>query len=208
MVLLVIACTLLAAAAVLAILLSAQPVVPAQLSAWPSQGFLYLQLIRAAVKGKKPPSSDLKGKPIKVCSSSRGAWSNPVQVQKSSLVSAECSRHTVVQQWQSKLCWCFFLQQMHACLLHVLMRLLLYMHHTHQSQCCLSVLCGKVCRIIATLGKQQCSAMLEALPPATGACLPAACPMLCCSMHTNPTSMTYTMVLSHLSVFGGVCLWL
>jgi hypothetical protein len=67
MLLLLTACVLLAAVVVLAVLLSAQPVIPAQLSAWPSQGFLYLQLLRAAVKGKKPPSSDLKGKPIKVC---------------------------------------------------------------------------------------------------------------------------------------------
>lgn len=52
---------------ILAVLLSAQPDVPSQLSAWPSLGFLYLQLLRAAVKGKKPPT-ELKGKPIKVCS--------------------------------------------------------------------------------------------------------------------------------------------
>lgn len=56
---------LLAPLLVLAVLLSAQPVVPAQLSAWPSLSFLYLQLLRAAVKGKKPPTN-LKGKPIKV----------------------------------------------------------------------------------------------------------------------------------------------
>jgi hypothetical protein len=66
MILLVLGLSLLAAAALLAVLLSAQPVVPAQLSAWPSLGFLYLQLLRAAVKGKKPPT-ELKGKPIKVC---------------------------------------------------------------------------------------------------------------------------------------------
>lgn len=56
---------LVAAAVLLAVLLSAQPVVPAQLPGWPSLGFLYLQLLRSAVKGKKPPTS-LQGKPIKV----------------------------------------------------------------------------------------------------------------------------------------------
>ena len=65
MMLLVAGALLLLPVLVLAILLSAQPVVPQQLSAWPSLGFLYLQLLRAAVKGKKPPT-DLKGKPIKV----------------------------------------------------------------------------------------------------------------------------------------------
>jgi hypothetical protein len=54
----------------LAVLLAAQPDVPAQLSAWPSLSFLYLQLLRAAVKGKKPPT-ELKGKPIKVRSSAQ-----------------------------------------------------------------------------------------------------------------------------------------
>jgi hypothetical protein len=62
---LLIAGALLLPVVLLAVLLSAQPDVPAQLSAWPSLGFLYLQLLRAAVKGKKPPT-ELKGKPIKV----------------------------------------------------------------------------------------------------------------------------------------------
>lgn len=66
MLLVALAVALLLPVALLAVLLSAQPVVPEQLSAWPSLGTLYLQLLRAAVKGKKPPSGDLKGKPIKV----------------------------------------------------------------------------------------------------------------------------------------------
>lgn len=56
---------LLAPVVLLAVLLSAPPNVPAQLSAWPSVGSLYLTLLRAAVKDKKPPTN-LKGKSIKV----------------------------------------------------------------------------------------------------------------------------------------------
>lgn len=66
MVLLLVAAGMVAVSAVLlAVLLSAQPVVPAQLPTWPSLGFLYLQLLRSAVKRKQPPT-DLTGKPIKV----------------------------------------------------------------------------------------------------------------------------------------------
>jgi hypothetical protein len=58
---------LLAALVLLAALaLSGQPDVPPQLPGWPSLGFLYLQLLRAAVKRKAPPSG-LTGKPIQVC---------------------------------------------------------------------------------------------------------------------------------------------
>lgn len=65
MLLLALGVLLVAPVVLLAVLLSAQPVVPAQLPGWPSLGFLYLQLLRSAVKGKQPPTS-LQGKPIKV----------------------------------------------------------------------------------------------------------------------------------------------
>lgn len=71
MVLLAAAVLLLLPLLLLAVLLPVPPNVPAQLSAWPSVGFLYLTLLRAAVRGKKPPTN-LKGKPIKVSSRHTG----------------------------------------------------------------------------------------------------------------------------------------
>jgi hypothetical protein len=91
MILLALGISLLAAVALLAVLLSAQPVVPAQLSAWPTLGFLYLQLLRAAVKGKKPPT-ELKGKPIKVCASLGCSW-------RQLLAGRQCDGAAVNRSW-------------------------------------------------------------------------------------------------------------
>jgi hypothetical protein len=51
--------------ALLFALLLKPPVVPRQLSTWPSLGYLYTQLVRSALKKKAAPVN-LVGKPIQV----------------------------------------------------------------------------------------------------------------------------------------------
>ena len=55
-----------AAALVVVIALSRPPVVPEELDAWPSLGYLYLQLLRAALRRKPARRGNEPGKPIRV----------------------------------------------------------------------------------------------------------------------------------------------